>query len=548
MKKRIVSLTAIIFVLLFIFSIPSYASIVEHGNKEKVVNLDSFNILRATYDDKNLYEEICNSVGSIIENGYLTVEMLGEFDSREYTILEEQEYTNGYLTRLTYTFDGFNFYEATFDSNFDADILTEEDFNIAIEYDVYDKVFHKYNTDYIIKKDGELITESSMIHTINDYSFCYLYGLTYTYNPTYVNNDLHIVMSYLNKKPMDELLEGLTILDKTNTEYEIIDNSYDYINSSIGEYSFIIVVWDSYSNVTVQKVYVDIVDLTAPKIEQIKSTTFSYEDDVTEEDILDCFTFDDLDIDISIDMNNYLNNIGIVGEYPATITATDHSSYHNQSSLDFIIKIEDKISPVLAMPSGIHLDYNTSRSIDDIKSLISANDLYDGNVTSSIEIIDLDDYQNNYDTIGVYRFNVKAIDNSNNETEAIFYIYVEDHTAPLLSIDKYIIITERYRPITKEQILDLFNELGYNLDGTDIESECFSLDSLDGEYDLELSLNDGTIEYDIITTEKNNAISFEIPKDNSKEVNVTLIVAISISGLLLSSVLVMSIIVYKKRH
>ena len=550
MKKIIISLTTVLFSLYFILinSISVNASIVLNGRKEHINNLESFNVLKGIYDDKDLYQDICNTLGPIIDNGYLTIEMMVSFDNRDYIILEEQEYTNGILTRLTYCFDDWNLFEGQFDSNHDINILSDEDFNILLQYDVYDEVCYKLNDPYIIKKNNELITDTNILNTIKEYSFRYLYGSTYTYNEAYINNDLHVVMSYLNKKTMDEILDNLTLIDKTDINYEIVDNDYDYIYSGVGHYSFVIIVWDSNQNVTVQKVYVDIVDLTAPAIEQIKTTTFLYNENITLDDILECFYIDDIDANISIDMTDYLNHIGVVGEYNASITATDNSEYHNQSSLDFIIKIEDKIAPVLAMPSGIHLDYNTKRNIDEIKALFSADDEYDGNVSETITITDLDDYESNYDTLGVYRFNVCAIDNSNNETNATFYIYVEDYTAPVLTIDKYVIITERYRPITKEQIISLFNDLGYNLDGSDINSECFNLDSLDGEYDLEINLNDGSVEYDIITTEKNNPISFEIPDNTKKNINISLVISLAIGGLLLSVILVMVIIVYKKRH
>lgn len=550
MRKKIsLFITALfMFVLLLIYSIPAHAAIMEHGNKSKITSLDSFNIIECTIDDMSYLEELSTTIGGIIDTGYLSISMRGTFDSREYLLIEEQEYENGKLVDLNYEFDGVCFYEASIDSSYNVNIISDGEYNIAMDYNEYEEVFHKLDMAYQMSINDETIIDDSIYNTIKDYAFYFVYGMTYTYNPSYIHNDLHVVMSYLNKKTMDEILDNVSIVDKTETNYEILDNTYNYDTAAIGQYSFIIAVWDDYQNITVQKVFVDVVDLTAPKIEQIKTTTFSYKQTLTENDILECFSIDDSDAIIEINMSEYLSHAGVIGEYNATITATDTSEYHNSSSLDFVIKIEDTIAPVLAMPSGIHLDYNTYRTEEEIKALFSSDDEYDGNVTASIQITDLDGYKDNYDTLGTYRFNVMAMDNSKNEVNATFYIYVEDHTAPVLTIDKYVIITERYRPITKEQIVALFNDLGYNLDGSNVSSECFSLDSLDGEYDLELSLNDGTIEYDIITTEKNIPISFDSPKDTKKNINLALILSLSIGGFLLSVILVMGVIVYKKRH
>ena len=49
-------------------------------------------------------------------------------------------------------------------------------------------------------------------------------------------------------------------------------------------------------------------------------------------------------------------------------------------------------------------------------------------------------------------------------------------------------------------------------------------------------------------TEKNIPISFDSPKDTKKNINLALILSLSIGGFLLSVILVMGVIVYKKRH
>ena len=226
MRKKIsLFITALfMFVLLLIYSIPAHAAIMEHGNKSKITSLDSFNIIECTIDDMSYLEELSTTIGGIIDTGYLSISMRGTFDSREYLLIEEQEYENGKLVDLYYEFDGVCFYEASIDSSYNVNILTDGEYNIAMDYNEYEEVFHKLDMAYEMSINDETIIDDSIYNTIKDYAFYFVYGMTYTYNPSYIHNDLHVVMSYLNKKTMDEILDNVSIVDKTETNYEIIMN------------------------------------------------------------------------------------------------------------------------------------------------------------------------------------------------------------------------------------------------------------------------------------------------------------------------------------
>ena len=164
------------------------------------------------------------------------------------------------------------------------------------------------------------------------------------------------------------------------------------------------------------------------------------------------------------------------------------------------------------------------------------------------QFTNLDDYENNYMNLGTYQFMVSVQDSSSNKVSVKFNIYVRDYTAPIIKLEQYVILTEKGKPIAKEQIIELFQTLGYSIDGSMMNSECFSLDALDGEYPLEIELETGDIEHDIISTERDMNISFDEPIKDENNINLALILSLSIGGFLLLSIGTMGIIIYKKRH
>ena len=549
MKKKIISLALTILLLLGLFMVPAHADIVSHGDYKVVSHLSSFNAIKGMYySDIELYDRYNYYLGRNVNTGVLSAYIYGEIDGNPHYIKENQYYENEFLTKIEYYLDEEIFYRIDLEDEACYTIVLDKEINLGERFNDYTKSFTKVYDQIYIELNGYDLN-SDYLYLAQTYSFMFLMGMTYTYNPSYIDYDLHAVMSYKNKKTIDELIADLSIVDATTCNYDIVDNTYNYDTSGVGVYSFMLVVYDEAKNVTIQKVIVDVVDLVIPEIHQIKTIKTKYDEILTEEDILSCFSvFDDSGVDITLDINNYLNSPNIVGDYESKITVVDKSDYHNSNTFDFIITVEDKVPPMLAYSKIIHTDYNTSYSLDEIKMLFSARDEYDGDVSDSIELFDLDDYEHNYSTLGAYNFLVTAKDSSENEVSVNFIVYVEDHTAPVFTIEQYVILTEKGEPLKREDIVLLFQSLGYNIDGTSVSSEAFSLDALDGEYELSIDLGNGNIEYDIVTTERVNNISFDIPEVIEEENHLVLILSLSIGGTLLVAIGVMGVIVYKKRH
>jgi hypothetical protein len=551
MKTKLTLSIAIIFTVFIsiLFMLPVQAGIVEHGDYKPISMKSSFNAMRGLYSsEEEAYDHICYYVGNHVGDGVVSYEMPGKVLGVDHTIMEYQTYKDGLLIKIEDYFDDTLFYSIDIFEDLSCEIIKDEEINFPYLFHDASAKFERGDNVYILL-DDEQIEDYNAFRDISSYSYYYLYGITYTFNEAYIDNDLHVVMGYKNKKTIDEIISDLEIIDVSTTGHEIIDNTYDYLEATVGSYTFTIVAYDTSKNVTLQRVIVDVVDLIKPTIVQKNTIRTRYNNILNKDEILACFDISDAsDIDIQLDIENYLNNQNTIGEYECSITVKDHSEYQNEASLDFSIYVIDDVPPLLAYGRIINTDYHTYYTKEDILKLFTAIDEYDGNIRDSIQIEDLDDYENNYMNLGTYQFMVSVQDSSSNKVSVKFNIYVRDYTAPIIKLEQYVILTEKGKPIAKEQIIELFQTLGYSIDGSMMNSECFSLDALDGEYPLEIELETGDIEHDIISTERDMNISFDEPIKDENNINLALILSLSIGGFLLLSIGTMGIIIYKKRH
>ena len=551
MKTKLTLSIAIIFTVFIsiLFMLPVQAGIVEHGDYKPISMQSSFNAMRGLYSsEEEAYEHICYYVGNHVGDGVVSYEMPGKVLGVDHTIWEYQTYKDGLLIKIEDYLDDTLFYSVDIFDDLSCEIIKDEEINFPYLFHDASAKFEKGDNVYILLND-EQIVDYNAFTDISCYSYSYLFGITYTFNEAYIDNDLHVVMGYQNKQTIDEIVSDLEIIDVSTTGYEIIDNTYDHQESGVGSYTFTIVAYDDAKNVTLQKVIVDVVDLVKPVIVQKNTIRTRYNNSLDEDAILACFDISDASgIEIKLDIENYLINKNTVGEYECRITVKDNSEYQNEASLDFSIYVIDDVPPLLAYGRIINTDYHTYYTKEDIVNLFTAIDEYDGNIRDSIQIEDLDDYENNYMNIGTYQFMVSVQDSSSNSVSVKFNLYVRDYTAPIIKLERYVILTEKGKPITKEQIVELFQNLGYSMDGSMVNSECFSLDALDGEYPLEIIFETGDIEHDIISTEHDINISFDEPAKNENNINLSLILSLSIGGFLVLSIATMGVIIYKKRH
>ena len=285
--------------------LPVQAGIVEHGDYKPISMQSSFNAMRGLYSsEEEAYEHICYYVGNHVGDGVVSYEMPGKVLGVDHTIWEYQTYKDGLLIKIEDYLDDTLFSSVDIFDDLSCEIIKDEEINFPYLFHDASAKFEKGDNVYILLND-EQIEDYNAFTDISYYSYSYLYGITYTFNEAYIDNDLHVVMGYQNKKTIDEIVSDLEIIDVSTTGYEIIDNTYDYQESGVGSYTFTIVAYDDAKNVTLQKVIVDVVDLVKPVIVQKNTIRTRYNNSLDEDAILACFDISDAsDIEIKLDIEN----------------------------------------------------------------------------------------------------------------------------------------------------------------------------------------------------------------------------------------------------
>lgn len=159
--------------------------------------------------------------------------------------------------------------------------------------------------------------------------------------------------------------------------------------------------------------------------------------------------------DLEIISDNY-TSANELGTYHIIFSIED--SAHNQSQLDVEINLIDSDGPTVSGPSFLYL-YATDTPLTNLEILskFSANDLIDGtNVT--LDIIH-NDYQQTKQP-GQYLIQVKACDQSNNETLKDLYIQVIDNRSPIYEQTDFVIDKTTADQMTESEMIDwLRNQL-----------------------------------------------------------------------------------------
>ena len=139
----------------------------------------------------------------------------------------------------------------------------------------------------------------------------------------------------------------------------------------------------------------------------------------------------DLTNRIVIESDSYSDNSYKVGTYPIIFSVTDNSG--NKATITINIQVVDTICPVITGSSTFTINISNPLTTEEILSHYSAEDNYDGNITSSIQI-----YENSYENAdktkpGDYEITIYAKDSSYNSTFKTIYISLIDDIKHLIS-------------------------------------------------------------------------------------------------------------------
>lgn len=288
------------------------------------------------------------------------------------------------------------------------------------------------------------------------------------------------------KLSTEELLALFTVSDDVSSTDKItksiLSDTYSNAWTKPGTYEVVCRATDEAGNYTDATSTIPVEDKTKPtltgktvdvlynsKLEDLKSL-FTYSDDVT--------AYEDLVFEIISD--GYTSTFNRKGNHTITARVTDEAGNSQEAST--IARVIDTIKPVITAPTEITIGNSTRFTDDMLKQKIVVNDEYDG-VIADYEIIDNDDYDNNYLTVGKYTKTISASDEEGNTQTLPITYNVIDSTSPQIFYDNYMIILTEGESLTDEMIK------AYAAQALGV-SEAAIL-SIDGDYDV---LSVGTYE------------------------------------------------------
>lgn len=240
---------------------------------------------------------------------------------------------------------------------------------------------------------------------------------------------------------------------------EIAIDEYTLQNDTLGEKRVLLQVSDSAGNVSYLQLIFVILDTTTPIISGPSEITTTQHVPLTSEDIVAYFSANDnYEGDVSnalrIVRNDYQGLEETIGEHIIELDVTDTSG--NRGTFQSKIIVKDSTVPVISGPSTILKNRSEAMSLEYIKSLFSASDNLDGDITEKITI-KVDNYTNNHNKMGEHVIVLEVKDNANNTTTHHVTIKIADDIAPVFLIDEFIVHVDlRYEDVN---ILDIVNVL-----------------------------------------------------------------------------------------
>ncbi len=390
---------------------------------------------------------------------------------------------------------------------------------------------------------------------LDEVSFSFLMGGMVKYNTVYDGKDVHMAVEADNAMPSEELLKNISIVDDTEgkiSDYMILSTNYNPINRKcpIGVYDMRILAKDSKGNAVIQDIIINVVDGKGPTI-KVNYISVDYNVTLNETGVLKEITVTDTtpgDVQIKVDLSTYELNKNIIGDYPFNITAID--KYGNTTTKTDYIHVVDKTAPVIIAKDIVVNHPYALMGEDEIKSKLKIKDEIDGTVpNSSIEIVDIDGYKDNYNKLGQYRMKVIAKDTKNNKAEANFMIIIKDDDYPEITIGSTIVLSKG-EAVSREQLIELLKQMGElaaDIKNVKLTSAYFDEENPSGKYDLLVELPDGKIiEYTIAINEDND---YEAPvKPERKEANLALYVGGCIASAVGIAIAAIFVVVYRKKH
>lgn len=237
-----------------------------------------------------------------------------------------------------------------------------------------------------------------------------------------------------------------------------VSDNYSNRTDKIGSFLIEYEVRDVMDNTSVYKMHVKVVDVVAPTLTGRLSYEVEAKDvDLTIDDIINnMVATDNVDaltksnIDVVSDM--FTPNEDKVGEFPIVLSATDSSGNQSQKTVKVIIK--DTVAPTIKGPDVLYTYLNDiPKTLEQIRSLYTSYDRFDGDITSGI-VIDLNGYKGNM--LVVYEIYIKSTDIAGNRTIRTVHLHILDDVAPVFTSLEPVITSEALALMTQAEIVAWF--------------------------------------------------------------------------------------------
>lgn len=299
--------------------------------------------------------------------------------------------------------------------------------------------------------------------------------------------------------PINEatIKSGLSAVDNVDgnipsSAFVLVSDGYTENKNTIGEYDIVYKVFDSSGNEATVTVHVHVVDITKPTISGTNAYTVVYNQTLNLDGVKNgLIVNDNYDTGLipTLVSDGYTSNKTVKGVYEVKYKATDTS---NNVSDVFVVEVTviDNIKPVISGNNTYTTPYNVQLTIDALKSVLSATDGYDGNITSQIAL-KTDNYTANKNVKGSYQVIFTVADSSNNSMDYTVTVTVTDDVPPVIYTTDVFINIDGALNYTLEQIIEHLINIGQLEAGINLENYIIAENNYDpdtpGEYEVVLN-------------------------------------------------------------
>lgn len=359
---------------------------------------------------------------------------------------------------------------------------------------------------------------------------CRLYRRDFT-NKIYEGKDPYIVTSVTEPISTDSLLNYISVSDNYDTNasstLQIIDGNYQPENRTLSTYFLTLQAKDNSGNYVRQKVYIKTVDYTAPVITGKTDYIAHYGYKLQPLDSIkhSLKATDNYDGEISsfyIIEDNYTPNYRTVGKY--TVIAGIKDSSNNEARVTCTFEVRDNLKPLVSVLSSLSVNVGSDLlTKEDIIAKFKCYDEYDKE-NISIQLEGYEAYAANYNVLGDYPMILSVTDLSGNCFKLDFKFSIVDQENPTIEItgDVKTIVVPAGQEVTEAELIQLIKNTNPNKDVLSIASLYFTSEEKQGDFDVLVTYEDGSVETYKLSIEGTNT------KDSSNNMYIYFIAGASI--------------------